>query len=267
MAARSSRWRAERMCGGRSPTSMPTRARTLPGKPSSHRCAVRHRDHHPPACAGRTAVPAPETGRPLLEELSHWLDTTLHPVPGRSALAAATRYSRSCWDQPCRHPDDGRLEIDNSAAERALRGVALGRENWLFAGSDAGGKRAAAIYSFIETCKINGSRGLPSPGHRPHRRSSRQQGRRTPALQIPRRYRSSKLNRRGLRRSLTHPARAADHRREGTRRSAAPQYFLEPESYRATYGRDRLWRRSESDSGECQGSRESGKPAHACHRG
>jgi hypothetical protein len=93
---------------------------------------------------------------PELEELRQWLDMTLRRVPGRSALAAAIRYARSRWAQLCRYCDDGRLEIDNSAAERALRGVALGRKNWLFAGSDVGGQRAAAIYSLIETCKLNG---------------------------------------------------------------------------------------------------------------
>ena len=81
---------------------------------------------------------------------------TLRRVPGRSALAAAIRYARSRWTQLSCYRDDGRLEIDNSAAERALRGVALGRKNWLFAGSDVGGQRAAAIYSLIETCKLNG---------------------------------------------------------------------------------------------------------------
>jgi transposase len=93
---------------------------------------------------------------PVLEELQRWLDTSLCRVPRRSELAAAIRYARSRWAQLCRYRDDGRLEIDNSAAERALRGVALGRKNWLFAGSDAGGQRAAAIYSLIETCKLNG---------------------------------------------------------------------------------------------------------------
>jgi len=92
----------------------------------------------------------------VLEELQRWLDASLRRVPGRSELAAAIRYARSRWAQLCRYRDDGRLEIDNSAAERALRGVALGRKNWLFAGSDAGGQRAAAIYSLIETCKLNG---------------------------------------------------------------------------------------------------------------
>jgi transposase len=92
---------------------------------------------------------------PGLEGLRQWLDATLRRVPGRSDLAAAIRYTRSRWDQRCRYRDDGRLEIDNSAAERALRGVAPGRKNWLFAGSDAGGQRAAAIYSLVETCTLN----------------------------------------------------------------------------------------------------------------
>jgi transposase len=110
------------------------------------------RGHSP---ADRRAVRQARAG-PVLEELRHWLDTTLRRVPGRSDLAAAIRYARSRWDQLCRYRDDGRLEIDNSAAERALRGVALGRKNWLFAGSDQGGQRAAAIYSLTQTCKLNG---------------------------------------------------------------------------------------------------------------
>lgn len=105
--------------------------------------------------AERQAVRQARAG-PVLEQLQRWLETTLSRVPGRSDLAAAIRYTRSRWEQLCRYRDDGRLEIDNSAAERALRGVALGRKNWLFAGSDAGGQRAAAIYSLIETCKLNG---------------------------------------------------------------------------------------------------------------
>lgn len=105
--------------------------------------------------AERRAVRQARAG-PVLEELRHWLDATLPRIPGRSELAGAIRYACSRYEQLCRYRDDGRLEIDNNAAERALRGVALGRKNWLFAGSDAGGQRAAAIYSLIETCKLNG---------------------------------------------------------------------------------------------------------------
>ena len=68
----------------------------------------------------------------------------------------AIRYALSRWVAMTRYRDDGRLEIDNNAAERALRAVALGRKNYLFAGSDAGGEHAAALYSLIGTAKLNG---------------------------------------------------------------------------------------------------------------
>ena len=63
---------------------------------------------------------------------------------------------RGRWPALVRCFDDGRLALDNNPAERALRGVAIGRKNWLFAGSDAGGRRAAAMYSLIESAKLNG---------------------------------------------------------------------------------------------------------------
>ncbi len=66
------------------------------------------------------------------------------------------RYALSRWDALTRYCDDGGMEIDNNAAERALRAVALGRKNYLFAGSDTGGERAATIYSLIGTAKLNG---------------------------------------------------------------------------------------------------------------
>jgi transposase len=68
----------------------------------------------------------------------------------------AVRYALGRWEALMRYCDDGRLEIDNNAAERALRVVALGRKNFLFAGSDGGGDSAAAIYSLIGTAKLNG---------------------------------------------------------------------------------------------------------------
>jgi hypothetical protein len=71
-------------------------------------------------------------------------------------LAKAIAYSLTRWQALTRYRDDGCIEIDNSAAERALRGVALGRGNYLFMGSDAGGERAAAMYSLVETAKLNG---------------------------------------------------------------------------------------------------------------
>jgi transposase len=92
---------------------------------------------------------------PELEALHSWLHTTLTTLSKKSELAVAIRYALSRWAALTRYRDDGRLEIDNNAAERALRAVALGRKNWLFAGSDDGGERAAAIYSLLGTAKLN----------------------------------------------------------------------------------------------------------------
>ena len=71
-------------------------------------------------------------------------------------MAVAIRYALTRWTVLLRYCDDGTLEIDNNAAERALRAVALGRKNYLFAGSDAGGERAAAMYTLIGSAKLNG---------------------------------------------------------------------------------------------------------------
>jgi len=71
--------------------------------------------------------------------------------------AVAIRYALTRWTALTRYADAGRLEIDNNAAERSLRGVALGRKNWLFAGSDQGGHRAASIYSLVEIARLNGA--------------------------------------------------------------------------------------------------------------
>ena len=91
----------------------------------------------------------------MLESLKQWLEATLGRLPRKSDTALAVRYALGRWDALLRYVDDGRIEIDNNAAERALRTVALGRKNYLFAGSDAGGERAAAIYSLIGTAKLN----------------------------------------------------------------------------------------------------------------
>ena len=92
---------------------------------------------------------------PKLDALQAWLHGTLTQVSKKSELAGAIRYTLSRWTALTRYRDDGHLEIDNNAAERALRAVALGRKNYLFAGSDAGGERAAAIYSLTGSAKLN----------------------------------------------------------------------------------------------------------------
>jgi hypothetical protein len=94
--------------------------------------------------------------RPLLDSLKQWLEATLGKLSRKSDTAMAVRYALGRWDALLRYVDDGHVEIDNNAAERSLRTVALGRKNYLFAGSDAGGERAAAIYSLIGTAKLNG---------------------------------------------------------------------------------------------------------------
>jgi transposase len=93
---------------------------------------------------------------PLLDALYRWFKDTLAQVSAKSDLAIAIRYAMSRWRALTRFAYNGTLEIDNNAAERALRAVALGRKNYLFAGSDAGGERAAAIYSLIGSAKLIG---------------------------------------------------------------------------------------------------------------
>ncbi|MDD2875106.1 MAG: IS66 family transposase [Azoarcus sp.] len=94
--------------------------------------------------------------RPLLDDLHDWLTRQRQRVPRKSGIGEAIQYALNHWRALVRYAGDGRIEIDNNAAERALRGVALGRKNYLFAGSDAGGERAAAIYSLIGSAKLNG---------------------------------------------------------------------------------------------------------------
>jgi transposase len=94
--------------------------------------------------------------KPLLDSMRTWLEATLAKLSRKSDTAAAIRYALSRWRALTRYLDNGQLEIDNNAAERALRVVALGRKNFLFAGSNAGGERAAAIYSLLGSAKLNG---------------------------------------------------------------------------------------------------------------
>src|SRR5215469_1403914 len=92
--------------------------------------------------------------RPLLDSMRDWLESVRAKLSNKSAGAAAISYALGRWPAMLRYCDDGLLEIDNNAAERALRAVVLGRKNYLFAGSDSGGERAAAIYSLIGTAKL-----------------------------------------------------------------------------------------------------------------
>jgi transposase len=94
--------------------------------------------------------------RPVLDALQVWLAANYSKLSRKSDTAKAIQYALGRWTALTRYCEDGALEIDNNAAERALRAIALGRKNYLFAGSDAGGERAALLYSLIGSAKLNG---------------------------------------------------------------------------------------------------------------
>lgn len=97
-----------------------------------------------------------EKSEPIVSDFFEWLKKVLGKLPAKGVTALAINYALNNEDSLKRFLTDGKIEIDNNAAERALRGVAVGRKNWLFAGSDAGGNTAAGIYSLIESAKMNG---------------------------------------------------------------------------------------------------------------
>jgi transposase len=96
-----------------------------------------------------------ERSKPLVEDLERWLRGERRKLSSKNPLAKAIDYSLKRWNAFTRFLDDGRICMTNNAAERAVRGVAVGRRNWTFCGSDAGGERAAVIYTLIETAKLN----------------------------------------------------------------------------------------------------------------
>ncbi len=112
---------------------------SIRGKPPDERRA--HRQEH---------------ARPLLDRLHAWLKATLETLSRKSDTSRAILYALNRWEALTRYCDDGQLEIDNLPVERALRRVAIGRRNYLFAGADSGGERAAVIYSLVGTAKVNG---------------------------------------------------------------------------------------------------------------
>ncbi|REG58578.1 transposase [Paraburkholderia sp. BL6669N2] len=109
------------------------------GKPAAERLRVRQ-----------------EKSVPLLATIKTWMTDKLATLSKKSDLAKAIRYSLNQWDALALYCDEGGAEISNALAENALRCVSLGRKNFLFAGSDSGGERAAAMYGLIGTCKLNG---------------------------------------------------------------------------------------------------------------
>lgn len=97
-----------------------------------------------------------EKSRPLLNELGRWVDTVHAAAPPDTPLGRAITYLQNQWHALVRFLEDGRLRLTNNDAERQLRHIALGRNAWLFTGSDAGGERMAILYTCIATCKLNG---------------------------------------------------------------------------------------------------------------
>ncbi len=93
---------------------------------------------------------------PILDELKTWLEATLRTLMKGSNLSKVVRYALNNWDALVAYVHNGRASIDNNTAERSLRPIALGRKNYLFAGSEAGGQRAASLYSLLSTAKLNG---------------------------------------------------------------------------------------------------------------
>jgi transposase len=112
--------------------------REINGRPIEQRVAVRR-----------------ERVAPLVSELETWMRQEYGKLSRHSDVAKAMNYMLSRWQTFTRFLDDGRICITNNAAERALRGIALGRKSWLFAGSDRGGERAAVMYTLIQTARLN----------------------------------------------------------------------------------------------------------------
>ena len=97
-----------------------------------------------------------DKAKPILDDLEAWLHLQLPKISGKTPLASAIRYALTRIKRLKPYLDHGILELDNNTAERSMRPIALGRKNWLFAGSEGGGKAAAIAYTLIETAKLNG---------------------------------------------------------------------------------------------------------------
>jgi hypothetical protein len=106
--------------------------------------------------AERRALVRREQSLPLLTELKRYLQEQRRRLSAKANLAKAINYALGRWEALCLYTTDGRIGIDNNPAERALRGIAITRKNFLFLGSEAGGDRAAIIYTVLETAKLNG---------------------------------------------------------------------------------------------------------------
>ena len=96
-----------------------------------------------------------DKSKPIFDDLEAWLHVQLPRISGKSPLAQAIRYALSRMPKARPYLENGFLELDNNSAERAMKPVALGRKNWMFAGSQRGGKAMAIAFTLIETAKLN----------------------------------------------------------------------------------------------------------------
>src|SRR5207248_4696504 len=96
-----------------------------------------------------------ELSAPLVADLERWMREQRAKLSRGNDVAKAMEYMLKRWPAFTRFLEDGRICLSNNAAERALRGIALGRKSWLFAGSDRGGERAAIMYTLIQTARLN----------------------------------------------------------------------------------------------------------------
>ena len=92
---------------------------------------------------------------PILTQLENWMKDKLIQILPKSAIGEAIIYTLKLWGRLIRYTEDGRWEIDNNLVENSIRPVPLGRKNYMFAGSQEGAMRAAMVYSFLGTCKLN----------------------------------------------------------------------------------------------------------------
>jgi hypothetical protein len=96
-----------------------------------------------------------EQSLPVLKELEKWMKEQLPDVLPKSSIGQAITYTLGLWNRLTRYVQNGQVEIDNNLIENSIRPVALGRKNYMFAGSHEAAQQAAMIYSFLGTCKIN----------------------------------------------------------------------------------------------------------------
>ena len=132
--------------------SCPWRAKPSHGSSSSIKSRIRRATN----CPLKAVALHQEHAKPVCDHLEAWLKVLLSKVSGKTPLAKAIRYALTRLQKARPYLDNGVLELDNNTAERAVRPVTLGRKNYLFMGSEAGGKSAAIAYTLIETAKTNG---------------------------------------------------------------------------------------------------------------